>query len=173
MEIEAALVRAVAPSDLADAIIGDLHERRAALARTLGDDKALATCRSDALRSFFSLLAHNALRSLSDNWIFALMSAAVTCAVCVATIPLWGHIGMGGAGYHVLRLAIIGLVLGSIPRASVLSCVFLLLLIGVSDWAMGARETTFLVLQDGIILVSMLVALRLMRLIRTVFFRVG
>jgi hypothetical protein len=46
MDIEAALVRAIAPSDLADAIIGDLHESHAALAQTLGEEKALASCRS-------------------------------------------------------------------------------------------------------------------------------
>ena len=74
---------------------------------------------------------------------------------------------MGGVGYHVLRLALIGLVLGRMPRASTLSCAFLLLLIGVSDWAMGARDTYFLVLQDGIIMASMLIVLRLIRLIRT------
>jgi hypothetical protein len=167
MNIEAALVRAIAPPDLADAIVGDLHERRAALAQTLGDPKALAACRSDILRSLLSLLVYGASRALADNWVFALAAAAVTCALCVATIPLWGHIGMGGVGYHVLRLALIGLVLGCMPRASTLSCAFLLLLIGVSDWAMGARDTYFLVLQDGIIMASMLIVLRLITLIRT------
>jgi hypothetical protein len=167
MDIEAALVRAIAPSDLADAIIGDLHERRRALAQTLGDAKALAACRSDLLRSLISLLAYSASRTLADNWVFALASAAVTCALCVATIPLWGHIGLGGAGYHLLRLAIIGLVLGCIPRASTLSCLFLLLLIGIADWAIGARETYQLLLQDGVTMASMLIVLQLVRLIRT------
>jgi hypothetical protein len=71
--------------------------------------------RSDVLRSLLSLLTYGASRALADNWVFALACAAVTCALCVATIPLWGHIGKGGAGYHLLRLAIIGLVLGCIP----------------------------------------------------------
>jgi hypothetical protein len=183
MDIEASLVRAFAPSDLADAIIGDLHERRAALAQTLGEAKALAACRSDVLRSLLSLLACGASRALADNWLFALAAAAVTCASCVATIPLWGHIGMGGEGYHLLRLALIGLVLGCIPRASTLSCAFLLLLIGISDWAIFARETAnglhalaearlyLLLLQDGAAMASMLVVLRLFRLIRASFSR--
>ena len=179
MHIETALVRAIAPPGLADAIVGDLHERHAALAEALGDSKALAICRSDVLRSLLSLLAYGVSRALVDNWAPAFASAAVTCAVCVATIPLWSHIGMGGTGYHLLRLAIIGLVLGCIPRASTLSCCFLLLLIGVSDWAIDARETAnvwyvltdakiySLLLQDGFSMASMLVLLRLVRLIRT------
>lgn len=179
MNIEAALVRAIAPSDLADAIVDDLHERHAALALVIGDAKALAICRGDLLRSLLSLLAYSASRALADNWIFAFASAAVTCALCVATIPLWSHIGMGGAGYHLLRLAIIGLVLGCIPRASTLSCCFLLLLIGVSDWAIDAREAAnswyaltdakiySLLLQDGLSMASTLILLRLVRLILT------
>jgi hypothetical protein len=185
MNIEVALVRAIAPSDLADTIIGDLHESHAALAETLGDAKALATCRGDVLRSLPSLLTYSASRVLADNWVFALASAAVTCALCVATIPLWGHIGLGGAGYHLLRLAIIGLVLGCIPRASTLSCIFLLLLIGVSDWTIDALETGsgwhvlarkttyFLVLQDGVIMASMLIVLQIVRLIRISSSRIG
>lgn len=155
IDIEAALVRAIAPPGLADAIIGDLYERR-----------SLAAHRNDVLRSLVSLLAYNASRALADNWAFALASAALTWAWCVATIPLWGHIGMGGEGYHLLRLAIIGLVLGRIPRASTLSCTFLLLLIGVSDWAIHARDTIFLLTQDGIAMGSMLMVLRLLRVIR-------
>jgi hypothetical protein len=178
LDIEAALVRAFAPSDLADTIIGDLHERRATLEQTLGEARALAACRRDVLSSLLSLLAYGASRALADNWVFALAAAAVTCALCVAAIPLWGHIGMGGAGYHLLRLALIGFVLGCIPRASTLSCAFLLLLIGVSDWAIDARETAnglhaladarlyFLLLQDGIAMASMLIMLRFVRLIR-------
>jgi hypothetical protein len=179
LDVEAALVRAVAPSDRADAISGDLHERRAALALAVGDAKALTICRGDVLRSLRSLLAYNVSRALADNWAFALAWAAGTCALCVATIPLWGHIGMGGTGYHLLRLAIIGLVLGCIPRASTLSCFFLLLLIGISDWAIDARETAnywyaltdarihFLLLQDGLSMASMLILLRLVKSIRT------
>jgi len=185
MDIEAALVRAVAPSDLADAIIGDLHESRAALAQTLGDAKALATCRNDVLRSLLSLLRCSASRTLADNWAFALASAAATCALCVATISLWGHIGLGGSVFHLLRLAIIGIVLGCIPRASTLSCIFLLLLIGVSDLTIDARETAsgwhviaeaknyFLVLQDGITVASLLIILRIVGLIRTFTSRTG
>ena len=179
MEIETALVRAFAPSDLADAIVGDLYERRAALAQTLGDAEAAAVCRNDALRSLFSLLTCSASRALADDWLFALAAAAVTCALCVAAIPLWGQIGMGGEGYHVLRLALIGLVLGCIPRASALSCAFLLLLIGASDWAIDARQTAsgwyaftdvknyLLVLQDGIVMASALLILRLGKFVRT------
>ena len=172
IDLEVALIRALAPSDLAEAIIGDLHERRAALAQTLGDSKALAASRSDVVRSLFSLLAYGASRSLADNWVFALACAAVTCALCVATIPLWNQIGFGGAGYHVLRLAIIGLVLGCIPRASTLSCAFLLLLIGAADWAIDVHETAVawrvlsLVLQDGIAMGAMLAMLSLVRLLR-------
>jgi len=167
MDIETALVRAIAPSDLADAIVGDLHERRAALVQTHGEAKAWAICRSDILRSLLPLLACSASRALADNWAFALASAAVTCALCFATIPLWDLLGMGGIGYHILRLAIIGLVLGSIPRASTMSCLFLLLLIGVADWAIGAHETYFLLVQDGTAMASMLIALRLVKMIRT------
>ena len=131
-----------------------------------GVAKAQAACRIDVLRSLVALLAYNASRALADNGAFAFAAAAVTCALCVATIPLWGHIGMGGAGYHLLRLALIGLVLGCIPRASTLSCAFLLLLIGIADCAMGARDTTALLLQDGATMASMLVVLRLVRAAR-------
>jgi hypothetical protein len=178
MNIEAALVRAIAAPDLADAIIGDLHESHAALAQTLGDAKALATCRRNVLRSLLSLLTYNASRALADNWAFALAAAAVTCAWCFATIPLWGHIGLKGPGFHLLRLAIIGLTLGCIPRASTLSCIFLLLLIGASDWTLDVHETAsvwyvlpehtyILVLQDGITIASMLVILHVVRFIRS------
>jgi hypothetical protein len=163
MDIEAALVRALAPSYLADAIIGDLHERRVALARTLGETKASAACRGDVVRSLFSLVAYRAARALADDWVFALMCAAVTCALCVVTIPLWGRIGMGGEAYHVVRLALIGLILGGIPRASALSCLFLLVLIGVTDWTIDARETYGLVLQDGVILAVMLAGRTIVR----------
>lgn len=173
MGIEAALVRAIAPSDLADAIVGDLHERYTALAQNLGEAKAQAACRGDVLRSLLPLLACNASRALADNWAFALAAAAVTCALCVAAIPLWAHIGMGGTGYHLLRLAFIGLVLGCIPRASSLSCVFLLLLIGACDWGMAARETANLLLQDGAAMASVLAVLRAVRLVRASFSRVG
>jgi hypothetical protein len=185
MDVEAALVRAFAPPGLADAIVGDLHERRAALARTVGEAKALAACRSDVLRSLLSLVAYGASRALADNWLFALAAAAVTCAFCVATIPLWEHVGMGGAGYHLLRLALIGLVLGCIPRASALSCAFLLVMIGVSDWAIFAREAGnglqalaetrlyFFLLQDGIAMATMLAVLRLLKLVRVSFSRIG
>ncbi len=177
LNIEIALVRAIAPPHLADAIIGDLHESRATLARTRGDDGALVAYRNDLLRSLLSLLAYGASRTLANNWGFALVSAAVTCALCVATIPLWDHIGLGGAGYHLLRLALIGLVLGCIPRASTLSCLFLLLLIAVSDFMIEARaatnglhalgQTFTLVLQDGIIMGAMLIALHSIRVMRT------
>ena len=166
-ELEAALVRAFAPADLADAILGDLHERRAMLAEQLGDAEASAACRSDVWRSLVALLVYGGSRTLADNGVCAFVCAAVTCALCVVTIPLWGHIGMGGAGYHLLRLAVIGLVLGSIPRASTLSCALLLVLIGACDWAMNAHDTSFLVLQDGVVMASMLALLRLVRTIRT------
>ncbi len=171
MDIETALVRAIAPPDLADAIIGDLHERRAVLAQTQGEGKARAVRRSDALRSLLPLLACSTSRALADNWLFALACAAATCALCFATITFWNHVGMGGVGYHLLRLAIIGLILGSISRASTLSCLFLLLLIGFADWVIGAHETYSLLLQDGAAMASMLIVLRLGRLIRTSFFR--
>jgi hypothetical protein len=173
MNIEAALVRAIAPSDLAEAVVGDLHELRTARTQALGDAKAAAARRSDVLRSLLSLLAYNFSRAFEENWFFALVAASVTCAACVATIPLWGHIGMGGAGYHLLRLALIGLVLGCIPRASTLSCAFLLLLIGISDCAMRAHDTYFLVLQDGTIMASVLVVLRLVRLVRISLSKAG
>lgn len=140
MDVDALLVRAVAPAHLADAIIGDLSERRTALAQTHGHLRARAICRAEALRSLPSLATHNALRSLEDNWRIALVAAAAICALCVVTIPLWDQIGMGGAAYHVLRLAIIGLVLGCIPRASTLSCAFLLLLIAITNGVIDARE---------------------------------
>lgn len=167
MDIEAALVRAIAPPHLADAIVGDLHERRAKLAQALGDAEASAASRSDAMRSLVALLAYGVSRTLADNGVFAFVCAAVTCALCVGTIPLWNHLGMGGAVYHLLRLAVIGLVLGCIPRASTLSCAFLLALIGVCDWAMAAQDTSFLLVQDGIAMASMLALLRIGRTIRT------
>jgi hypothetical protein len=70
----------------------------------------------------------------------ALSVAAVICASCVATIPFWDHLGMGGGVYHVLRLFVIGLVLGCMPRTASLSFAFLLLLIGVSDAVIDARQ---------------------------------
>jgi hypothetical protein len=171
IDIEAALVRAIAPSELADAIIGDLYERRVALARILGDAKASDVCRADVLRSLPTLVTYSASRTFSDNWTFALAAAAVTCAFCVATIPLWSHIGMGGGGYHLVRLAIIGLILGSIPRASSLSCLFLIVLIGIADRAMDAHNIYRLLLEDGVAMASMLVALLLVSFVRTSFFR--
>jgi len=184
-DIAATLVRAIARPDLADAIIGDLHERRAMLATTLGEAKASRICRSDVMRSLFALLAYGASRTLADDWLVSFVCAAVTCAFCVATIPLWGHLGMGGAGYHVLRLAIIGLVLGCIPRAATLSCIFLTLLIAVSDWTIDTRETGngwrvlteghiyALVLQDALIMATMLVVLQVIRSIRALSSRLG
>ncbi len=182
LPVEIALVRAIAPPHLADAIIGDLHESRAT-ARTGGDDRALATCRGDLVRSLPSLLAYGAAQTLADNWRFALVSAAVTCALCLATLPLWDHIGFGGAGYHLVRLALIGLVLGCVPRASTLSCIFLLVLIGVSDFTIYAHETAnalhaiaqtlTLVVQDGIMLGSMLVVLQSIRVMRTLLRTLG
>lgn len=139
MDLEALLLRAIAPAHLADAIIGDLCERRAALTESLGETRALAVCRAEALRSLPSLMAYRASQSFSDNWMVALPVAAVICALCVVTIPFWDHVGMGG-GYHVLRLFVIGLILGCIPRASTLSFTFLLLLIGISDSVIDARE---------------------------------
>ncbi len=173
LDVATALVRAAAPAGLADAIAGDLHERRAALAQTAGAAAALAAYRRDVLRSLASLIAYGASRALADNWAFALAAAAATCALCVATIPLWGHIGMGGAGYHLLRLAAIGLVLGCIPRASALSCIFLLFLIAFADWAMGARGTLSLVLQDGAALAATLAALQVGKVLRTMRARPG
>ena len=167
MTVAAALVRAIAPSDLADAIVGDLHERRAALVQTRGEVQASASCRSDILRSLLPLLACGASRALADNWVFALAAAAVTCAGCFATIPLWDHLGLGGTGYHLLRLAVIGLILGCIPRASALSCLFLLALIAAADWTIGAHHVYFLLLQDGAAMTSVLVAVRTVRYIRT------
>lgn len=140
IHLEALLLRAVAPPHLADAVIGDLCERRAALAQTLGEARALAVYRAEALRSIPSLAAHRALQSLADNSTIALPVAAIICALCVALIPFWSHFGMEGGVYHILRLFAIGLVLGRMLRASSLSFVFLLLLIGISDAAIDARQ---------------------------------
>lgn len=140
MGLETLFVRALAPAHLADAIVGDLYERKAALAQTLGEARALAVCRAEALRSLPSLAAYRAAQSFLDDWTVALPVAAVICALCVATIPFWEHLGMGSGGYHVLRLFVIGLILGSIPRTSGLSFVFLLLLIGISDGVIDARK---------------------------------
>ena len=167
MDIEAALLRAIAAPELADAIIGDLHERRAALAASLGEARALDACRSDVLRSIPSLVACSTMRAFIDNWLFALAAASLTCALCFATIPFWDHLGMGSGVYHILRLAAIGLALGCIPRASALSCFFLLLLIGVADWAIDPQRTLLFVLQDGTTIASMLLALHCARAIRT------
>lgn len=181
IDVESALVHAVAPRHLADAIVGDLRERRARLARTLGNKKAAAAYRADALRSLPSLAASSAAQALCDNWIFALAAASVIWALCVAAIPLWDRVGLGGAGYHVLRLAIIGLVLGCMPRASALSCAFLLALIGISNCAIDAREADSVwrvfsentyycgLLLDGAAMASMLVALRIARVVRTLW----
>lgn len=140
MQLETMLVRAVAPAHLADAVIGDLHERRAALAESMGAARAGAICRAEALRSLPPLAACAASRALTENWLTASTVAAVICALCIAAIPLWDRIGFGGPVYHVLRLALIGLILGSIPRASSLSFAFLLLLIGISDGVIDAYQ---------------------------------
>jgi hypothetical protein len=140
MDLEALLLRAIAPAHLADPIIGDLYERHAALAQTLGEARALAVCRAEALRSLPSLAAYRAWQALADNWIVALPAAAIICASCVIAIPFWDHVGMGGGWYHLLRLFVIGLILGCIPRASTLSVAFLLLLIGISNSVIDARE---------------------------------
>jgi hypothetical protein len=178
--IEALLVRAIAPAHLADAIVGDLCERRLTLAQTLGEARAMAVCRADALRSLPSLATYSASRSLAENWMVALITSAVICALCVAAIPLWDHIGLGSMGYHVLRLALIGLILGCIPRASTLSCAFLLLMIGVTDCVIDARDLGigwralseahlyFGLFVDGVAMASTLTALRLVKLIRLV-----
>jgi hypothetical protein len=178
MDVEAALVHAVAPRHLADAIVGDLCERRAALARTLGEKKASAVYRADAFRSLPSLAVSSAGQALTDNWIFALAAAALIWALCVAAIPVWDQVGLGGVGYHVLRLAGIGLILGGTRRASTLSCAFLLVLIGISNCAIDAREagsvwgvlseSTYYcgLLLDGAAMASMLIALRIARVVR-------
>lgn len=178
MDVEAALVHAIAPRHLADAIVGDLCERRATLAQTQGYERALAVYRADALRSLPSLAANCAAQALADNWIFALSAAAAIWVLCVAAIPLWDHIGFGGVGYHVLRLALIGLFLGCMPRASTLSCAFLLALIALSNCAIDAREAGsvarvlsendyyFGLLLDGAAMTFMLVVLRIARIAR-------
>jgi hypothetical protein len=140
MDFEALLVRAVAPAHLADTVVGDLYERRARLSQTLGEARAQTAYRAEALRSLPSLATYRVVQSLAGNWILALAVAAVICALCFAAIPFWDRLGMGGAGYHVLRMVFIGLILGCIPRASVLSFTFLLLLIGASDAVVDARE---------------------------------
>lgn len=140
MDLEALLVRAIAPPHLADAIIGDLCERRAALTQSLGEARARTVCRAEALRSLPSLVTYRASQSFVDNWMVALPVAAVICALCVASIPFWDHLGMGGGGYHMLRLFVIGLILACIPRASTLSFALLLLLIGISDSVIDGRE---------------------------------
>jgi hypothetical protein len=177
MDIEAAFVSVLAPPHLADAIIGDLRERRAALAQSAGDKKAFAIYRADAIRSLPSLAAHCAWQALAQNWTFALTAAAVICALCVAAIPLWDRLGFAGFGYHVLRLAVIGLILGRIPRASSLSCAFLLLLIGISNCAIDTRDNSvwrvlsggefyYGLLVDGVAMGSALLMLRTVTFIR-------
>ena len=140
MEIEALLLRACAPQHLADAIAGDLYERRAALAQSLGETRALAACRAELLRSLPPLIAYRASQSLAENWAVALPVSAAICALCLVTIPFWNHLGMGGGIYHVLRLVAIGLGLACIPRASTLAFAFLIVLIGVSDGVIDASE---------------------------------
>lgn len=140
MNVETLLVRTFAPAHLADAIVGDLCERRAALTQTLGEARAIAVCRAETLRSLLPLATYRAAQSLSDDWMVALPVAAIVCASCVATIPFWEHLGMGGGVYHVLRLIVIGLILGCVPRTSTLSFAFLMLLIGISDGVLDARK---------------------------------
>lgn len=70
----------------------------------------------------------------------ALPVAAIICALCLVSIPFWNHLGMGGGVYHVLRLFLIGLVLGRVPRASTFAFASLLLLIGISDAAIDAHQ---------------------------------
>ena len=84
-----------------------------------------------------------------------------------------------------MRLAIIGVVLGCIPRASTLSCFFLVWLILIADWTIDARQTAsgwhvlaagstyVLVLQDGIIMTAMLVAVHIVRMLRTSSSKLG
>jgi hypothetical protein len=178
MDIEAALLGLIAPAHLADPIIGDLRERRAALEQTVGVKKASAIYRSDAIRSLPSLAVHSARQVLEENWTFALAAAAVIWALCIAAIPIWDRLGFGGFGYHVVRLAMIGLILGRIPRASSLSCAFLLLLIGLSNCAIDTRqsgsvwhvlsgtELYYGLLVDGAAMASMLLMLRIAKFVR-------
>jgi hypothetical protein len=82
----------------------------------------------------------NASVTLATNWAIAVVAAVPICVACYATIPLWDQIGLGGPLWHLARLALIGLTLGSFPRASALSCAFLLLMIGAGNWSIDARE---------------------------------
>lgn len=75
----------------------------------------------------------------------------------------------------------IGLILGRIPRASSLSCASLLLMIGVSNCAIDARESGSVwrvlsgselyygLLVDGAAMASMLLLLRIVKLIRALW----
>ena len=140
IDLTGTLVRMVAPVHLADAILGDLQERRRTLAQSIGAERAHATYLRDALHSVPALAVHNATIILASNWAIAAVAAVPICVACYATIPLWDQIGLGGPLWHVARLALIGLTLGSFPRASTLSCAFLLLMIAVGNWSIDARE---------------------------------
>ena len=91
---------------------------------------------------------------------------------------MWGPIGLGAPVYHVLRLVLIGLILGCIPRASAFSCALLLALIAASNLVIDARQAESVVrvlsqdayyrtlLIDGTAMGCSLLALRLLGLIR-------
>jgi hypothetical protein len=87
--------------------------------------------------------------TLASDWPVALAAAAPICIFCYATIPLWQSLGFAGAGYHALRLIVIGLVLGSVPRASLLGCTFLLLMIAAGNFSIDARATDAWTVLDG------------------------
>lgn len=158
-----AIVHAIAPPHLAEPIIGDLRER---------------PCTRDALHTLLSLAAYGVQRAIIENWTVALTAAVVTCALCDAAIPMWGPIGLGAPVYHVLRLVLIGLILGCIPRASAFSCALLLALIAASNLVIDARQAESVVrvlsqdayyrtlLIDGTAMGCSLLALRLLGLIR-------
>jgi uncharacterized protein YqgC (DUF456 family) len=125
MDLEALLVRALAPAHLAESVLGDLRERKGS---------------GDLVRSLWPLAVYRVSQSFANNWVFALAVAGVICALCDATIPVWKYLGMAGGNAHVVRLAVIGCILGGLSRASTLGFIFLMLLIAVSDGIIDARQ---------------------------------
>lgn len=184
MDIESVLILAVAPEQLVDAIIGDMRERRAALAQTLGEGRARATYRNDALRSVPPLAVQTAARLFASDWMFALGAAIVALAILVGAgltfggIPLWGHFVLTGVGYRMFNAAIAASILCCIPRLGVPSCAFLLVLTGIFNVVSGAATPGVgwhiitsdwiyrNLLYDGIGIASAAVVVGLLKLIR-------
>ena len=144
IDIESILILAVAPGHLVDAIIGDMRERRVALAQTFGEGRAHAMYRADAFRSVPPLAAQAVSRVFASNWTFALGAAIVGLAILLAGSLFWGQFALNnyfeGLCYRMLDAAVVASVLCCIPRVGMPSCAFLLVLTGIYNIVSGAVQ---------------------------------